>query len=169
MEYAVYNDPARSVITSQWCETQTAVIKRDTQVRYQGGVKSPILTDVKKSDKVSVLEDEDDWMKVGTEDGVIGYVRTGDLKEITTETTSREFEEPVYTNISKDYTINMAWHNVSNTDANSYILETIAGTKGLTTIAPTWFSLADTQGNVSVSYTHLDVYQRQILYIPIFS
>ena len=161
MEYAVYNDPARAVITSQWGETQTAVIKRDTQVRYQGGVKSPILTDVKKSDKVSVLEDEDDWMKVGTEDGVIGYVRTGDLKEITTETTSREFEEPVYTNISKDYTINMAWHNVSNTDANSYILETIAGTKGLTTIAPTWFSLADTQGNVSsladpdyVNYAH---------------
>ena len=161
MEYAVYDDPSRAVITSEWGETQTAGMKRDTQVRYQGGVKSPILTDVKKSDKVTVLEDEDDWMKVGTEDGFIGYVRTRDLRDITTETTSREFEEPVYTNISKDYTINMAWHNVSNADANSYVLETIAGTKGLTTIAPTWFSLADTEGNVSsladadyVNYAH---------------
>ena len=164
MEYAVYDDPAdpsRAVITSEWGETQTASIKRDTQVRYQGGVKSPILTDVKKSDKVTVLEDEDDWMKVGTEDGFIGYVRTGDLRDIVTETISREFEEPVYTNISKGYTINMAWHNVSNSDANSYVLETIAGTKGLTTIAPTWFSLADTEGNVSsladasyVNYAH---------------
>ena len=35
-----------------------ASIKRDTQVRYQGGVKSPVLTEVKKSDKVTVLEDE---------------------------------------------------------------------------------------------------------------
>ena len=69
-------------------------------------------------------------MKVGTEDGFIGYVRTRDLRDIAAETTSREFEEPVYTNITKNYTINMAWHNVSNTDANSYILETIAGTKG---------------------------------------
>lgn len=164
MEYAVYDDPAdpsRAVITSEWGETQTASIKRDTQVRYQGGVKSPILTDVKKSDKVTVLEDEDDWMKVGTKDGFIGYVRTGDLRDIVTETISREFEEPVYTNISKGYTINMAWHNVSNSDANSYVLETIAGTKGLTTIAPTWFSLADTEGNVSsladasyVNYAH---------------
>ena len=161
MEYAVYDDPSRAVITSEWGETQTASMKRDTEVRYQGGVKSPILTDVKKSDKVTVLEDEDDWMKVGTEDGFIGYVRAGDLRDITTETTSREFEEPVYTNISKDYTINMAWHNVSNADANSYVLETIAGTKGLTTIAPTWFSLADTEGNVSsladaeyVNYAH---------------
>ncbi len=161
MEYTVYDDPAKAVITSQWGETETAVLRRDTQVRYQGGVKSPILTEVKKSDKVTVLEDEDDWMKVGTEDGFIGYVKTNTLKDIATETTSREFEEPVYTNITKDYTINMAWHNVTNTDANNYVLTTIASTKGLTTIAPTWFSLADTEGNVSsiadadyVNYAH---------------
>lgn len=161
MEYSVYDDPARAVITSQWGETQTAVLRRDTQVRYQGGVKSPILTEVKKSDKVTVLEDEDDWMKVGTEDGFIGYVKTSALKDIATETTSRDFEEPVYSNITKDYTINMAWHNVTNTDANNYVLTTIASTKGLTTIAPTWFSLADTEGNISsiadadyVNYAH---------------
>ena len=161
MECEVYKDPARVVITSDWGDIQTAEIKRDTQVRYQGGVKSPILTEVSKGSKVVVLEDENDWMKVGTEDGFIGYVRTNLLKDISTETISREFDEPVYTNISKDYTINMAWHNISNSDANGYILETIAGTKGLTTIAPTWFSLADTEGNVSsladadyVNYAH---------------
>ena len=161
MEYEVYDDPGRVVITSAWGDIQTAEIRRDTQVRYQGGVKSPILTEISGNSKVVVLEDENDWMKVGTEDGFIGYVKTNTLKNITTETRSREFEEPVYTNISKDYTINMAWHNVSNSDANSYILETIAGTKGLTTIAPTWFSLSDTEGNVSsladpdyVNYAH---------------
>ena len=161
MEYEVYDNPGRAVITSEWGEIQTAEIKRDTQVRYQGGVKSPILTEISKNSKVVVLEDENDWMKVGTEDGFIGYVKTSTLSDITTETTSREFEEPVYTNISKDYTVNMAWHNVSNSDANSYILETIAGTKGLTTIAPTWFNLADTEGNISsladadyVNYAH---------------
>ncbi len=161
MEYEVYDNPGRAVITSEWGEIQTAEIKRDTQVRYQGGVKSPILTEISKNSKVVVLEDENDWMKVGTEDGFIGYVKTSTLSDITTETTSREFEKPVYTNISKDYTVNMAWHNVSNSDANSYILETIAGTKGLTTIAPTWFNLADTEGNISsladadyVNYAH---------------
>ena len=161
MEYEVYDNPDRAVITSEWGEIQTAEIKRDTQVRYQGGVKSPILTEISKGSKVVVLDDENDWMKVGTEDGFVGYVKTSALRDAATETTSREFEEPVYTNISKDYTINMAWHNVSNSDANSYILETIAGTKGLTTIAPTWFSLSDTEGNVSsladsdyVNYAH---------------
>ena len=161
MEYEVYDSPARVVVTSNWGEIQIAQIRRDTQVRYQGGVKSPILTEISKNDKVTVLEDENDWMKVGTSDGFIGYVKTSTLRDITTETTSREFEEPVYTNISKDYAINMAWHNVSNADANSYVLETIADTKGLTTIAPTWYSLADTEGNISsladssyVNYAH---------------
>ena len=110
MEYEVYDDPgpSRVVITSVWGEIQTAEIKRDTQVRYQGGVKSPILTEISGNSKVVVLEDENDWMKVGTEDGFIGYVKTNTLKNITTETRSREFEEPVYTNISKNCTINMA-------------------------------------------------------------
>lgn len=55
-------------------------MKKDTQVRYLGGVKSPILTEVKKSDKVTVLEDEDDWMKVATADGYVGYIKTKSLK-----------------------------------------------------------------------------------------
>ena len=162
MEYEVYDSPvARAVITSEWGEVETAEIKRDTEVRYRGGVKSPILTEVDKGAKVTVLDDENDWMRVGTEDGFIGYVKTNALNNITTETTSREFEEPVYSNISKDYKINMAWHNVTNTTANRHVLENIADTKGLTTIAPTWFSLADTEGNITsiadrdyVNYAH---------------
>lgn len=161
MEYSVYEDPARAVITSEWGTIQSSELKRDTEVRYLGGVKSPILTEVKKSDKVTVLEDENDWMKVATGDGFIGYVKTNTLGSVKDEEIFREFEEPVYTNISKDYKVNMAWHNVTNTDANGYVLEMIAKTKGLTTIAPTWFSLSDTEGNVAslasadyVNYAH---------------
>ena len=149
LEYTAYEDPARVVITSDWGEIQTAKVKRNTQIRYQGGVKSPVLTDVKKSDKVTVLEDEDAWTKVASEDGMIGYIKTKALKDIGKETTSRDFNEPEYTSISKDYKINMVWHNVTNTTANGAVLTNLKSTKGLTTIAPTWFSLADTEGNIS--------------------
>ena len=69
--------------------------EEDTQVRYLGGVKSPILTEVKKSDKVTVLEDEDDWMKVATADGYVGYIKTKFLKNQKKEKISRDFTEPV--------------------------------------------------------------------------
>ncbi len=161
MDYSVYEDPTRVAITSRWGEIQTAMVKHDTQVRYRGGVKSPILTNVKKSDKVTVLEEEDNWTQVATEDGFVGYVRKSDLRDARTENISRDFKEPVYTNISKDYRINMVWHNVSNATANGYIQQSLAGTEGLNTIAPTWFSISDTEGNLTsiasadyVSYAH---------------
>ena len=161
MECKEYQDPNRVMIVNEFGKTTVAEMKRDTQVRFQGGVKSPILTEVKKSEKVTVIEDEDGWKKVRTSDGFIGYVQTNSLKHIKEETISSSFEEPQYTGISKDYKINMAWHNVENTTANGYIQDMLASTKGLTTIAPTWFHIADTQGNLNsiadadyVNYAH---------------
>ena len=150
------------MITADWGEKETAVVKGDTQIRYQGGVKSPVLTDVKKNDKVTVLEDEDDWQKVATADGFIGYLKSSKLKDQKKEKTSRDFAEPEYTSISKDYKINMAWHNVTNVSANQSIQSMLATTKGLTTIAPTWFSLADTEGNItSIADTDYVQYAKQ--------
>ena len=161
MECKEYKKPDRVMIVNEFGKTTVAEMKRDTEVRFQGGVKSPILTEVKKSEKVTVVEDEDDWKKVRTSDGFIGYVQTNSLKHMKEETISGSFEEPQYTGISKDYTINMAWHNVENTIANGYIQDMLASTKGLTTLAPTWFHIADTQGNLNsiadaeyVNYAH---------------
>lgn len=55
----------------------------------------------------------------------------------------------------------MAWHNVTNTDANEGVLQRIAESQGLTTIAPTWFHVQDVEGNMEsiassdyVNYAH---------------
>ncbi len=161
MDYEVYDNPGRVMICTETGTTTVAEVKRDTQVRYQGGVKSPVLTDVEKKEVVTVIETEGSWKKVRTEDGFIGYIKESALKKEKTEKIDRGFEEPDYTSISKDYTINMAWHNVTNTDANSSVLEMIAQTKGLTTISPTWFHVADTASNLEsissadyVNYAH---------------
>ncbi len=161
IDYEVYDNPGRVMIVSDWGETTVAEVKKNTQVRYRGGVKSPILAEVKKKDEVTVVEHEGDWEKVRTKDGFIGYIKGSALKEAEKKTISREFEEPEYTNIKKDYTINMAWHNVTNTTANDSVLQRIAESKGLTTIAPTWFHVEDVEGNIDsiasssyVNYAH---------------
>lgn len=161
LEYKVYQKPDRVMIVSDWGEVTTAVVKRDTQVRYRGGVKSPVLAEVKKGDKLTTIESADEWKKVRTEDGLIGYVQNSKLRKETTETISREFEEEEFTSMSSDKTINLAWHQVTSQAANSSVLETIAKTKGLTTLSPTWFSVADNDGNLNsiassdyVNYAH---------------
>ena len=161
IDFQTYEEPSRVMIISDWGETTVATVKRNTQVRYRGGVKSPILTNVSKKDVVTVIEDEDNWKKVRTEDGYVGYMKTNCLKNERKEQISRDFEEQVYPSISKDYTINLAWHVVTNKTANNTVLSTIADTKGLTTISPTWFTVADTRGNINslassqyVNYAH---------------
>ena len=161
IDYEVYDNPERVVIVGDWGEHTVAEVKKDTQVRYQGGVKSPILTEMKKGEEVTVIEDEDNWKKVRTKNGFIGYIKNSALKDAKKKNVTRKFEEQEFTNISKDYTINMAWHNVTNSDANSGVLQKIAESKGLTTIAPTWFHVKDTDGNMDsiastdyVNYAH---------------
>ena len=133
IDYEVYDSPNRVMITCDWGKKQVATVKSDTQVRYRGGVKSPIVTDVKKNA----------------------------LKNEKTKNVTRDFTEPEYTSIKKDYTINMAWHNVTNSTANSGLQQRLADSKGLTTIVPTWFHVKDTEGNLEsiastdyVNYAH---------------
>lgn len=149
MEYKLLPDPNHVLITYQWGEVHLADMKKGDSVRYQGGIKSPILTTVEKGDTVTVIEQMEDWTKVLTADGYIGYVRNKRMGEIRTETVSREFEEPVYTSAKKDYKINMVWHQIANDDANYNLLYDLQGTKGLNTISPTWFSIASNEGDVA--------------------
>lgn len=161
IDYEVSNNPDHVMIRTKWGKTDVATVKKNTQVRYQGGVKSPVLAELKKKDEVTVVESEQNWKKVRTADGVIGYVKNKALKNEEKKNITRKFEEQDYSNISKEYTINMAWHNVTNQDANNAVAQRIAQTKGLTTLAPTWIHVADTNGNISsiasadyVSYAH---------------
>ena len=151
IDYRTYENPNRVIIEKGTGERTVATVKKDAQVRLDFTVKSDILTSVLKKDKVVVLGSYDKWMKVRTEDGCIGYVKKKCLKAEEVELISYAFDEQVYPNISKDYTINLAWHVVSSSATNQEILETIADTKGLTTISPTWFIANDTKGNM-ISY-----------------
>ena len=66
---AVYDSPARAVIESAPRTWETAKVSGTQAVRYRGGVKSPILTDVEDGATLILLEDGDKWSKVQTENG----------------------------------------------------------------------------------------------------
>ena len=147
--YEVFTDPNRVQIDTQWEEMQVASIKKNTQVREKGGVKSPILTDVAKGDKVTVLEQMETWTKVKTADSVIGYVENKRLDNTRSELTIpvTDYTETEYTSLTRDYKINLGWHVVAGTAGNDTLQSVTANTKGLNVISPTWFKLSDNEGN----------------------
>ena len=166
MLYTIYESdgkgvPTRAVVDCDRHDRNVSTLKRKTPLRQEKDVKSPIITKAKKSDKVWVLKEEDGWLRLRTEDGYIGYAKDNSIRKQRRESATSEFEEPTYTNISEDYIINLALHNIDNGNGSGSLLETIAKTKGLTTIAPTWFSVNDVNGNMTsisdsdyVNYAH---------------
>ena len=149
--WEAFENPQRLQIYTEWRNVKTATIKKDTKVRYQGGIKSSILTSVEKGDKVTVLETMEKWSKVKTQDAIIGYVenkRLSDAKD-TEQTPVTDVVAPEYTSISREGKVNLVWHMVTNATANAKVDQLLATSKNVNVISPTWFALADNQGNLS--------------------
>ena len=144
----VYEDPARIVIQHEFSGVNTVTVMKDTSIRYRGGIKSPILTDVKSGDTLIYMQTLEDWTQVSTLDGYIGYVQKKVLSDMQTTDFERSFEKEDYTYLTMDDKVNMTWHQISNMDANAYLGDMTANVSGLNVISPTWFYIQDTSGNL---------------------
>ena len=145
----VYETPKRVVITYGSEEVTTARIKKDTVVRYQGGIKSPIVTDVTEDSEVTVLEQMDSWSKVLTADGYIGYVKNKQLADVTQTTRETVYAGPEYMSIHLDEKVNLVWHQIDYQEMNSQFAEDTADITGVNVISPTWYFLADSAGEIT--------------------
>lgn len=146
----VYNEPNRIVLSYKWGEINTVSVSKDTEVRYQGGIKSPILSEVKKGDTLVLLEEMENWSRVMTSDGIDGYVEKKNLgKPKNTELSyTGEYKED-YSSLTRDHKINLAWHQVTSEAANAAFGETIQNMTGVNVISPTWFSITANEGTIS--------------------
>lgn len=131
--YELFTEPNHMQIYTEWDRRQVASVTKDTQVRYQGGIKSDILTDVSEGDQVIILEEMETWTKVKTQDSIIGYVENKKLGDKTEEepVPVTDYEEPEYKANTRDHKINLGWHVIGGTGGNDTLEETVAQTKGL--------------------------------------
>lgn len=147
--YTYYPEPGRVVLQTVWDTEEHVRIKKDTQVRVLGGIKSEILCEVAKDDSVEILEEMETWTKVITTDGFIGYVenkRLGTVLGVTPEAVT-DVPVPQYASIKKEGKVCLMWNMVTNTTANGLAGELLEGTQGVNVMSPTWFALSDNEGN----------------------
>ena len=137
----------RIFVDTTWESQQLAKVKKNTALRIRGGVKSALITEVPSGAEVTVLEQLENWSRVRTEDGQVGYLPNQRLKETEAKTLVSTFQEPEYTSISMDEPVVLVWHQVTNLSANQAMQTLISATKGVNVIAPTWFMLTDNSGN----------------------
>lgn len=145
----ITKDPYRIAIQYKFKNVKTVKVKKNTSIRYRGGIKSPILTSVKKGTQLRLIEEMDNWDQVATEDGYIGYIDKKKVGEAEKTSSDRNFEKEQYSYLTMDEKVNMVWHQVTSTDANAYFADATANMTGVNVISPTWFYLTDTSGNIA--------------------
>lgn len=128
------------------------VVKKKSYIRIDTNEKSKVVEKLSINDELRVYEQYDGWVKVRSESGLLGYMKRTDLgviKDIYPKIAKQE-DDPQYNDKKNiDGLINIAWHQVTRTAANSSIKKVLEDVKGLDVISPTWFSIKNSDGDIS--------------------
>ncbi len=143
----LFDAPSRVLVTFGSTEVTTAEMKRGSAVRYQGGIKSPVLTKVTAGTQVTLLNRMEKWSQIVTPDGYIGYVKNSRLGKSESEVTETYYHAD-YPSIRQEGRVNLVWHQIDVPEMNANLKKDIKGMSGVNVISPTWYFLSDNEGNV---------------------
>lgn len=152
MQVETYSAPSRVFLRTIYGESEYADVAEETAVHSKANVKSPLLVKASAGSRLWVIREEgSDWLYVyvgGEDGGVVGYVQRKLVSNLETVDDAGPYQQPEYTHLSLSEPIRMVWHQVfqeSGLDAWDSLMENVSG---VNVIAPTWFSIVDSEGTV---------------------
>ena len=107
MDIYTYENPSRIVIQHEFTGVNVASVQKNSCIRFRGGIKSPILTDVNKGDTVIYMQALEEWVQVSTMDGYIGYIQKEDISDPETKDFERDFQREDYSYLTMDAKVNI--------------------------------------------------------------
>ncbi len=154
MVWRAYEAPDRLVIVDGGSEYMKTVLNEEYVVRDSASIKGSIMEDASdKADTMWMLEEgdsqEQEWLKVKSEDGRTGYVKSSHTTGAAVlYTYDSEYKKEEYPSQLRNHDILLVWHAVYDLNDNAKIEELLAGSKGVNTVSPTWYKAADAEGNI---------------------
>lgn len=149
MDYQFYQTPNRVVLTDRARERSNVTVQEETEIRYRGGNKSEILKHVPAGEELWLLEELENWVRVASADGLVGYVPRKKISEKTLIPAEPSAQEAFHS-LKAPGRVNLIWHQTTSQVVNGMIADTLATVHGTNVISPTWYSVLDHQGNLSV-------------------
>lgn len=165
---ARYNEENNVVIMDYTTDSKTIgeVLKKNIPIRYEDSIKSPILKKLSQGDQVRIFGEDDKWLFIRSEDGVIGYVdkkHIGNIEEIKGEPAKEEETKPSWKPVSGK--INLVWDQVFKVES-SEVPSKFEPVKGLDVLSPSWFEIENEKGDLKniasekyVNWAHSKGYQ----------
>ncbi|MDF2538927.1 MAG: hypothetical protein K0S76_1948 [Herbinix sp.] len=153
LTFEYYGDPSRIVVNYLWGDYLYTEVSKNTQLRFDASIKSPVLKQMVAGDSLMYVDMEEaprkGFSKVMTEDGIIGYVKNSNVIDSFYKSLVSSYQEPVYTSQTRQEKINMVFHQVFDNDEADNLEDLISETKMVNVVSPTWFSINDASGTIS--------------------
>lgn len=150
-EEVITEGVGRVVINTRYGDTSFVTAKSQLKLRAGENASFEILSDISKDTRLRYIEagQTEGWYVVETTDGITGYVMTKEVSDITNENITSDFKEIVYSSLTRDDKIVMAWQQMEYAGGNDSLASLVKDADGLNVISPTWFKLNGTTGSIS--------------------
>lgn len=148
-----YAAPERVVFPFIYDQTyQAADVLSATQLRTERSDQGDVLQQLAAGAQVTLLQKDagENFLEVRTGNGLIGFVDRNALGQSKLIGAAFPAKRGTYTCITKDYFINLAYHQVTNQDGNNKLEDLLSQTKGVTAVCPSWISVSGTDGAVEL-------------------
>lgn len=160
------------VATDQRQQQEVAQIKKKTSLRTHPQEKSVVVEELSKDSKVYLYEETEGFLRVRSEEGIVGYIESGKIK-------NRSIEEAQALPLIKEWesnplkdTVRLVWDQMTTQVKVDWTRGKYQSLSQVNVIAPTWFEFQDAEGNLkdrgTVSYVQ-QAHQRGIEVWPILS
>ena len=160
-EFCGDDEPAkRAFIDTAGNKLQKAKLKHGTSMRTKRSLKAPLLAKLDKGAELTVIDSNDQWSSVVSDNGYSGFVRSKYLGESSEEVTADNYAEPkVQHTLLADKPV-MAWHGIYTNAGNNELDNRLAAASGhINILAPTWIQISDAAGSY-VNYSSIDYITR---------
>lgn len=160
LAYQTYENPNRVMIQYQWGDYLYSDVLEDTVMRISNSIKSEILMDLAQGSKIRYIDSggsqENGFVKVISQDGILGYVQTKYLTESYYEKIESNYVAPEYTSLQRKTPIYLGWQLLYTKDSVSNLEIAAAKAKEMNTVAPCWFYLNSSKEGTLLSYANAE-------------
>ncbi|WP_232277488.1 glycosyl hydrolase family 18 protein [Paenibacillus sp. 481] len=118
----------------------------DTVTLYeQADKRSPEVSQLASGTPITMWKEQAGWFLIEDNGGRLGYIASDSIEQKGSETVEKQPVPPKPKFVEEGHSVSLAWEAVYSRNPDT---DTLPKMPGVNVISPTWFSLADEQGNV---------------------
>ncbi len=149
VEFTVGKDKRVFIANNSAKEKQIAVLTRNASLRTHPKNRTTVTEKLKKGQKVIIYKEQSDFLRVRSENGIIGFIPKADVKNVQQVAIKRpeEVEALPIANPLNDK-VKLVWDQMGSKTVGDWSSPKYTQIKGANVISPTWFEFEDDLGNL---------------------